>query len=65
MCFNRVFPSPLFPSVSLEESQFESPPLTQEKVLELIEQAYPNPVSPEDLAKWVVDKSAKISNGKL
>jgi len=51
MCFNCVFPSPLFPSVSLEESQFESPPLTQEKVLELIEQAYPNPVSPEDLAK--------------
>ncbi|XP_070132643.1 uncharacterized protein [Drosophila bipectinata] len=38
-------------TVSLEESQFESPPLTQEKVLELIEQAYPNPVSPEDLAK--------------
>ncbi|XP_062141270.1 uncharacterized protein LOC133849298 isoform X4 [Drosophila sulfurigaster albostrigata] len=37
--------------LSLEESQFESPPLTQEKVLELIEQAYPNPVSPEDLAK--------------
>jgi len=41
----------LIPVVSLEESQFESPPLTQEKVLELIEQAYPNPVSPEDLAK--------------
>ncbi|KAH8397887.1 hypothetical protein KR222_004800 [Zaprionus bogoriensis] len=38
-------------TVSLEESQFESPPLTQEKILELIEQAYPNPVSPEDLAK--------------
>ncbi|XP_017853101.1 uncharacterized protein LOC108607024 isoform X4 [Drosophila busckii] len=37
--------------LSLEESQFESPPLTQEKVLELIEQAYPNPISPEDLAK--------------
>ncbi|XP_030378501.1 uncharacterized protein LOC115627089 isoform X2 [Scaptodrosophila lebanonensis] len=37
--------------LSLEESQFESPPLTQEKVLELIEQAYPNPVSPDDLAK--------------
>ncbi|KAI8036190.1 hypothetical protein M5D96_011050 [Drosophila gunungcola] len=37
--------------ISLEESQFESPPLTQEKVLELIEQAYPNPISPEDLAK--------------
>lgn len=37
--------------VSMEESQFEIPPLTQEKVLELIEQAYPNPVTPEDLAK--------------
>ncbi|XP_032593828.1 uncharacterized protein LOC6564579 isoform X3 [Drosophila grimshawi] len=37
--------------LSLDESQFESLPLTQEKVLELIEQAYPNPVSPEDLAK--------------
>ncbi|XP_017462261.1 PREDICTED: uncharacterized protein LOC108355620 [Rhagoletis zephyria] len=38
-------------AVSLEESQIESPPLTPEKVLELIEQAYPNPVTPEDLAK--------------
>ncbi|XP_017482388.1 PREDICTED: uncharacterized protein LOC108371348 isoform X2 [Rhagoletis zephyria] len=38
-------------TVSLEESQIESPPLTPEKVLELIEQAYPNPVTPEDLAK--------------
>lgn len=28
-------------------------PLTPEKVLELIEQAYPNPINPEDLAKWV------------
>ncbi|XP_037919337.1 uncharacterized protein LOC119656799 isoform X4 [Hermetia illucens] len=37
--------------LSMEESQFEIPPLTQEKVLELIEQAYPNPVTPEDLAK--------------
>ncbi|XP_017482390.1 PREDICTED: uncharacterized protein LOC108371348 isoform X3 [Rhagoletis zephyria] len=37
--------------LSLEESQIESPPLTPEKVLELIEQAYPNPVTPEDLAK--------------
>ncbi|XP_049310140.1 uncharacterized protein LOC105223685 isoform X3 [Bactrocera dorsalis] len=37
--------------LSLEESQFESPPLTPEKVLELIEQAYPNPITPEDLAK--------------
>ncbi|XP_053949608.1 uncharacterized protein LOC128857850 isoform X1 [Anastrepha ludens] len=38
-------------TVSLEESQIESPPLTPEKVLELIEQAYPNPVTPEDLSK--------------
>ncbi|XP_054086934.1 uncharacterized protein LOC105211721 isoform X4 [Zeugodacus cucurbitae] len=37
--------------LSLEESQFESPPLTPEKVLELIEQAYPSPITPEDLAK--------------
>ncbi|XP_054728110.1 uncharacterized protein LOC129237406 isoform X3 [Anastrepha obliqua] len=37
--------------LSLEESQIESPPLTPEKVLELIEQAYPNPVTPEDLSK--------------
>lgn len=35
----------------MDETQFESPPLTQEKVLELIEQAYPNPITPEDLAK--------------
>nr|XP_017018234.2 uncharacterized protein LOC108071835 isoform X2 [Drosophila kikkawai] len=51
---NRKFEEALMAqrkTVSLEESQFESPPLTQEKVLELIEQAYPNPVSPEDLAK--------------
>ncbi|XP_037816785.1 uncharacterized protein LOC119607090 isoform X1 [Lucilia sericata] len=38
-------------TVSMDETQFESPPLTQEKVLELIEQAYPNPITPEDLAK--------------
>ncbi|XP_017853098.1 uncharacterized protein LOC108607024 isoform X2 [Drosophila busckii] len=51
---NRKFEEALLAqrkTVSLEESQFESPPLTQEKVLELIEQAYPNPISPEDLAK--------------
>uniref|UniRef100_A0A1B0A3E7 Uncharacterized protein n=1 Tax=Glossina pallidipes TaxID=7398 RepID=A0A1B0A3E7_GLOPL len=40
--------------LSMDESQFESPPLTPEKVLELIEQAYPNPITPEDLAN--VDK---------
>lgn len=39
--------------VSYEDSQFEVIPLTQEKVLELIEQAYPNPITPEDLARYV------------
>ncbi|XP_037937712.1 uncharacterized protein LOC119671243 isoform X2 [Teleopsis dalmanni] len=51
---NRKFEEALLAqqkTVSLEESQFESPPLTPEKVLELIEQAYPNPITPEDLAK--------------
>ncbi|XP_073832343.1 uncharacterized protein isoform X2 [Musca autumnalis] len=38
-------------TVSMDETQLESPPLTPEKVLELIEQAYPNPITPEDLAK--------------
>lgn len=38
-------------SVSFEDSQFEVVPLTPEKILELIEQAYPNPITPEDLAK--------------
>ncbi|XP_037028515.1 uncharacterized protein LOC119068835 isoform X1 [Bradysia coprophila] len=38
-------------TVSYEDSQFEVIPLTQEKVLELIEQAYPNPITPEDLAR--------------
>uniref|UniRef100_A0A182MP93 Winged helix-turn-helix domain-containing protein n=1 Tax=Anopheles culicifacies TaxID=139723 RepID=A0A182MP93_9DIPT len=37
--------------VSFEDEQFEVVPLTPEKILELIEQAYPNPISPEDLAK--------------
>ncbi|KAJ6637543.1 hypothetical protein Bhyg_10274 [Pseudolycoriella hygida] len=37
--------------LSYEDSQFEVIPLTQEKVLELIEQAYPNPITPEDLAR--------------
>lgn len=41
-------------TVSIDESQLESPPLTQEKVLELIEQAYPNPITAEDLAKYVL-----------
>ncbi|EAT35605.1 AAEL012246-PA [Aedes aegypti] len=37
--------------VSFEDSQFEVVPLTPEKILEMIEQAYPNPITPEDLAK--------------
>ncbi|XP_053678144.1 uncharacterized protein LOC128728541 [Anopheles nili] len=37
--------------VSFEDEQFEVMPLTPEKILELIEQAYPNPITPEDLAK--------------
>ncbi|XP_065089321.1 uncharacterized protein LOC135710631 isoform X2 [Ochlerotatus camptorhynchus] len=42
---------PIIPTVSFEDSQFEVIPLTPEKILELIEQAYPNPITPEDLAK--------------
>ncbi|XP_058811143.1 uncharacterized protein LOC131676014 isoform X2 [Topomyia yanbarensis] len=38
-------------TVSFEDSQFEVIPLTPEKILEMIEQAYPNPITPEDLAK--------------
>ncbi|XP_058128215.1 uncharacterized protein LOC131291370 [Anopheles ziemanni] len=37
--------------VSFEDEQFEVVPLTPEKILELIEQAYPNPITPDDLAK--------------
>ncbi|XP_055637290.1 uncharacterized protein LOC129775981 isoform X3 [Toxorhynchites rutilus septentrionalis] len=37
--------------LSFEDSQFEIIPLTPEKILEMIEQAYPNPITPEDLAK--------------
>ncbi|XP_035918716.1 uncharacterized protein LOC118516969 isoform X3 [Anopheles stephensi] len=37
--------------LSFEDEQFEVVPLTPEKILELIEQAYPNPITPEDLAK--------------
>lgn len=44
------FPFILF-TVSFEDSEYEIVPLTAEKVLELIEQAYPNPVTPEDLAQ--------------
>lgn len=39
--------------VSFEDSQYEVVPLTAEKVLEFIEQAYPNPITPEDLARSV------------
>lgn len=42
-------------AVSFEDAQFEVVPLTAEKVLEFIEEAYPNPVTPEDLARY--DKS--------
>ncbi|XP_058442777.1 uncharacterized protein LOC131425162 isoform X2 [Malaya genurostris] len=57
---SSVHPSPIqqhnvaehnFSNVSFEDSQFEVIPLTPEKILELIEQAYPNPITPEDLAK--------------
>ncbi|XP_021706037.1 uncharacterized protein LOC5576007 isoform X2 [Aedes aegypti] len=44
-------PDPITPTVSFEDSQFEVVPLTPEKILEMIEQAYPNPITPEDLAK--------------
>lgn len=37
--------------LSFEDEQFEVVPLTPEKILELIEQAYPNPITPDDLAK--------------
>lgn len=40
-------------AVSFEDSQYEVVPLTAEKVLEFIEQAYPNPITPEDLARYV------------
>lgn len=39
-------------TVSFEDSQYEVVPLTAEKVLEFIEQAYPNPITPEDLARY-------------
>jgi hypothetical protein len=38
-------------SVSIENEEFEIVPLTPEKILELIEQAYPNPITPDDLAR--------------
>ena len=37
--------------VSIEDEQFDVVPLSPEKVLELIEQAYPNPITPDDLAR--------------
>lgn len=38
-------------AVSIETDEFEIIPLTAEKVLEIIEQAYPNPVAIDDLAR--------------
>lgn len=49
----------LYSIVSFEDSQYEVVALTPEKVLELIEQAYPNPVSPEDLARYRTLPSSK------
>lgn len=40
-----------FISVSIENEEFDVVPLTPEKVLELVEQAYPNPITPDDLAR--------------
>lgn len=60
-CFAEFVPKRLinfcliyFPTVSFEDSQYDVVPLTAEKVLELIEQAYPNPVTSEDLARFVI-----------
>lgn len=49
VCFLYVFSF----TVSFEDSQYEVVALTAEKVLEFIEQAYPNPITPEDLARYV------------
>lgn len=38
-------------AVSIETDELEIIPLTPEKVLEIIEQAYPNPVAIDDLAR--------------
>lgn len=49
--------------VSSEDSQFEVVPMTPEKILEIIEQAYPNPVNPDDLARdygWSEEEVLKI-----
>ncbi|XP_063709938.1 uncharacterized protein LOC134838354 isoform X2 [Culicoides brevitarsis] len=49
--------------LSSEDSQFEVVPLTPEKVLEFVEQAYPNPVNPEDLARdygWSEEEVLKV-----
>uniref|UniRef100_A0A336KWX4 CSON001613 protein n=1 Tax=Culicoides sonorensis TaxID=179676 RepID=A0A336KWX4_CULSO len=49
--------------LSSEDSQFEVVPLTPEKILEIIEQAYPNPVNPEDLARdygWSEEEVFKV-----
>lgn len=47
----------------MEDSQFEVVPLTPEKILEMIENAYPNPITPEDLARdngWSEEEVLKI-----
>ncbi|XP_070506117.1 uncharacterized protein [Chironomus tepperi] len=49
--------------LSIENDEFEIIPLTPEKVLELIEQAYPNPVAVDDLARdygWPEDEVYRI-----
>lgn len=49
--------------MSSEDSQFEVVPLTPEKVLEIVEQAYPNPVNPEDLGRdygWSEEEVLKV-----
>ncbi|XP_031628034.1 uncharacterized protein LOC116343880 isoform X2 [Contarinia nasturtii] len=50
-------------TVSFEDSQYDFVPLTAEKVLEYIEQAYPNPITPEDLARnhgWTEEEVLQI-----
>ncbi|XP_031628036.1 uncharacterized protein LOC116343880 isoform X4 [Contarinia nasturtii] len=49
--------------LSFEDSQYDFVPLTAEKVLEYIEQAYPNPITPEDLARnhgWTEEEVLQI-----
>ncbi|CRL04253.1 CLUMA_CG017354, isoform A [Clunio marinus] len=49
--------------LSIGNEEFEVVPLTPEKVLELIEQAYPNPITPDDLARdngWSEEEVLRI-----